>query len=328
MSVHAMVYAFNLSIPSTAKFVAVALADNANQDGLAWPSVSTLATKTSLSIRSVQRALDALVSMGILSLVGAGKHGQGMYRFTEVVPETSRVSPGHGTISPTRRVEIIDAFDRKCHWCDRAGNHELDPDGVRWHMDRLVPGSQGGRYTVENVVLACRHCNIGRRGISPPKYPRRYDAPVAPTPPPRRYDASTPVVTTPEPTALEPSLNPHTMSSSTETAEPGPLIPGVALALSGNSNGHHRNGYRAQAVALLDFLNQKAGRQFRAVDATLKPIEGRLRSGATEQDCKGVIARKVRQWGTDPKMRAYLRPETLFAASHFESYLGERGSTL
>ena len=82
--------------------------------------------------------------------------------------------------------------------------------------------------------------------------------------------------------------------------------------------------YREQARRVLAFLNEKAGRSFRFVDTTLKPIEGRLRDGAGEQDCRGVIARKVREWRGDPKMEKFLRPETLFNATKFESYLGER----
>ena len=81
---------------------------------------------------------------------------------------------------------------------------------------------------------------------------------------------------------------------------------------------------RSTACRLLEFLNEKAGRRHRAVPVTLEPIMARLREGATEQECKGVIARKVRDWNGDPKMAKYLRPETLFNRTKFESYLGER----
>lgn len=78
------------------------------------------------------------------------------------------------------------------------------------------------------------------------------------------------------------------------------------------------------AKEVLAFLNTKARRQFRFVATTLDPINARLKAGATVQNCKGVIARKVREWGNDPRMAKYLRPETLFNATKFESYLGER----
>lgn len=78
------------------------------------------------------------------------------------------------------------------------------------------------------------------------------------------------------------------------------------------------------ASSLLSFLNTKAGRSYRPMPATLGPIMARLREGATEANCRGVIARKVRDWTGDPRMVKYLRPETLFNRTKFESYLGER----
>lgn len=81
---------------------------------------------------------------------------------------------------------------------------------------------------------------------------------------------------------------------------------------------------KAHAREILAFLNEKAGRSYRETPSTLALIEARLKSGATVANCRGVIARKVREWGPDPKMAKYLRPETLFNATKFESYLGER----
>ena len=90
-----------------------------------------------------------------------------------------------------------------------------------------------------------------------------------------------------------------------------------------------QNGTRRHdAREILQFLNEKAGRSFRETDTNLRLIEARLKSGATVANCRGVIARKVREWGQDPKMQKYLRPETLFSATHFESYLGERSPVI
>jgi uncharacterized phage protein (TIGR02220 family) len=80
---------------------------------------------------------------------------------------------------------------------------------------------------------------------------------------------------------------------------------------------------RDQARTVLAFLNERASKSYRPAPATLKLIEARLASGATVQQCKAVIARKIREWHGDAKMRQYLRPETLFGATKFESYLGE-----
>jgi uncharacterized phage protein (TIGR02220 family) len=85
------------------------------------------------------------------------------------------------------------------------------------------------------------------------------------------------------------------------------------------------SSWHSTAQQILQFLNEKAGKSFRSVPAHLELIQARLKDGATEANCRGVIARKVREWGPDPKMAKYLRPETLFNRTKFESYLGERG---
>ncbi len=77
------------------------------------------------------------------------------------------------------------------------------------------------------------------------------------------------------------------------------------------------------ARVILNFLNEKAKRAYRPVSGNLALIEGRLLSGATMQQCKQVICKKVREWKDNEKMREYLRPATLFRASNFEQYLGE-----
>jgi uncharacterized phage protein (TIGR02220 family) len=80
--------------------------------------------------------------------------------------------------------------------------------------------------------------------------------------------------------------------------------------------------YLSQAADILSFLNDKAKRNYRPEDPNINLIVGRLKSGATVDDCRAVIARKFRDWsGTE--MQKYLRPATLFNAMKFEQYLGE-----
>lgn len=75
---------------------------------------------------------------------------------------------------------------------------------------------------------------------------------------------------------------------------------------------------------IIDYLNEKSGKKFKhTTKATQTVINGRLREGFTIDDFKKVIDLKTAQWKQDEKMSAYLRPETLFAAKHFESYLNE-----
>ena len=81
--------------------------------------------------------------------------------------------------------------------------------------------------------------------------------------------------------------------------------------------------YRAESKLVLAFLNEKTGKKFREVDVTLDLITARLKSGIDVQTCKTLIARKVRDWTPKPEMQPYLRPETLFNKTKFETYLAE-----
>lgn len=73
-------------------------------------------------------------------------------------------------------------------------------------------------------------------------------------------------------------------------------------------------------IAVIDYLNEKAGTRFRSVESNAKYINARLKDGYTVYDLKAVIDKKVKEWkGTD--FQRFLRPETLFNATKFETYL-------
>lgn len=75
---------------------------------------------------------------------------------------------------------------------------------------------------------------------------------------------------------------------------------------------------------IIDYLNAKTNSHYKSTaKSTQTKIKARIKEGATVEDFKLVIDIKSSQWMGDPKMEAYLRPETLFAPSHFESYLNE-----
>lgn len=72
MSIRLIAAAFELSIRSVDKFVLIALADHAHEDGSgAYPCVERLAWKTGLSERSVQYALRQLEADGLIKPVGS-----------------------------------------------------------------------------------------------------------------------------------------------------------------------------------------------------------------------------------------------------------------
>ena len=69
---------------------------------------------------------------------------------------------------------------------------------------------------------------------------------------------------------------------------------------------------------VLEYLNLKTGKNFR----TAKGLLSRLDEGYTVEDCKKVIDIKVSQWLNDPKMKKFLRPDTLFSQK-FDTYLND-----
>jgi uncharacterized phage protein (TIGR02220 family) len=80
-------------------------------------------------------------------------------------------------------------------------------------------------------------------------------------------------------------------------------------------------------IAILDYLNEKTGRRYRAVHANVALIASRL-GESTIDECRAVIDAKVAAWQNDEKMRQYLRPATLFNATKFANYVGELGSSI
>lgn len=75
---------------------------------------------------------------------------------------------------------------------------------------------------------------------------------------------------------------------------------------------------------IIDYLNQKTNSHYQyKTKSTQSKIKARIKEGATIEDFMLVIDVKSSQWMGDKKMEAFLRPETLFAAAHFESYLNE-----
>lgn len=76
---------------------------------------------------------------------------------------------------------------------------------------------------------------------------------------------------------------------------------------------------------VIDYLNLKAGTAYRAnTKATISLILARHKEGASLEDFKSVIDKKVAEWGGNDQMEQYLRPKTLFAAQNFDSYLGAK----
>lgn len=88
------------------------------------------------------------------------------------------------------------------------------------------------------------------------------------------------------------------------------------------------SGKPDDAKEIIEYLNKKTGKNFKHnAKATQRNINGRLSDGYTIDDFKRVIDVKCDEWLGDKKMEQYLRPETLFSPSHFESYLNQNPAT-
>ena len=94
------------------------------------------------------------------------------------------------------------------------------------------------------------------------------------------------------------------------------LAPDAARAL--------KRGRAQQAVEIIAFLNNKAGRNYQPVKQNVDLVVGLLNGGVTADDIRSVVAKKVREWKGKPEMETYLRPATLFGPKNFHSkYHGE-----
>lgn len=69
MSIRVMAEVWRTNLPTTEKMILLVIADHASDDGTeAWPSQATIATKASVSIRTVQRCVNTLVRAGYVRM--------------------------------------------------------------------------------------------------------------------------------------------------------------------------------------------------------------------------------------------------------------------
>lgn len=67
MSIEIMSLVFKSDLPTTEKFVLLAIADFSNSEGIAWPSITRIEKHTSLSRRAIFTSIKKLEGRGILS---------------------------------------------------------------------------------------------------------------------------------------------------------------------------------------------------------------------------------------------------------------------
>ncbi len=76
-------------------------------------------------------------------------------------------------------------------------------------------------------------------------------------------------------------------------------------------------------ISIIHEINEITGRKFRCTKPNLKLIAHQLAIGTPRQDIVDVARVKYHQWKDNPEMRRFIRIETLYNATKFESYVAE-----
>ena len=79
VSIKLMTAVWQMKLNHTDKLVFLALADNANDDGICWPSIKTICKKTCLSERGVQASIARLIKENVLQRVIKNGHSSNFY---------------------------------------------------------------------------------------------------------------------------------------------------------------------------------------------------------------------------------------------------------
>jgi len=90
-----------------------------------------------------------------------------------------------------------------------------------------------------------------------------------------------------------------------------------------NKKSKNKTAVSRRAQTLLDYLNNRTSRSGAARFTSWAGLRERLDEGATEDDVRVVVDLKIAQWTHVEKMRAYIRPRTLFGRESFAGYLSE-----
>lgn len=91
--------------------------------------------------------------------------GQLIARTTRHKRRAQKHTSAHYTAAQV--LEQVERQKRKCYYCKAKF-----ADGKRaYHIEHIVPLSRGGSNTIENIVLACPHCNLSKSDKLPHEWP-------------------------------------------------------------------------------------------------------------------------------------------------------------
>lgn len=166
-----MAKVWSLAIPSGEKFVALALADNASDEGACWPLIATIAKKTSTSPRGVMRHIETLRSMGLLETQARGHKKSLMYTFNlKVLDDLLRGQSRPDTVSPQKNLT--------CHGVTSEGGFDLTP----CHPEPSVVEEPS--ITQQSGEPSCKQDSLEEETQSPKGNPPSSPPQECPPPPP------------------------------------------------------------------------------------------------------------------------------------------------
>jgi len=105
------------------------------------------------------------------------------------------------------------------------------------------------------------------------------------------------------------------------------LVDNQKLLITNNTNNlNNKDTSSIPYSEIINYLNEKAGRDFRNVSSNKSYIKARCNEGYKLDDFKSVIDNKCNEWLLDEKMNKFLQPSTLFGPK-FDQYLNQGTKT-
>lgn len=141
MSLNAIRWAFVQPVEAPVKFVLVALADHADEDGTCWPGLDRLTTVTCLSRSTIIRALEKLERVGLLRRTKRPNKSNtyALVGFTVTpaqcqgdTPEVSDRHSGSVTVTPKPSVTIIEPSVNRQRGSRLPADWQPDDELIQW----------------------------------------------------------------------------------------------------------------------------------------------------------------------------------------------------
>jgi hypothetical protein len=117
------------------------------------------ATLAELRREERHRRLPRDLDLAVASFLGVGDEDAMRQRWAQLVPKLRAAS--RAAISSSVRRAVIERDGGRCYYCGRrfVGKHT----GRRPHIDHLTPVRWGGTEELDNLVAACRDCNLEKK---------------------------------------------------------------------------------------------------------------------------------------------------------------------